>query len=74
MWLIYKPVDVTIDDDITRIFHVFEMQIGMNQSDHRILALQQLERPENFRGERGFEPRPLLLLNPSVSDGFPIDE
>ena len=60
--IIYKPVDVEIDDDITGIFHVFEMQIGINQSDHRILALKQLERPANLRGERGFEPRALLLL------------
>ena len=28
MWVDYKPVDVEIDDDITRIFHVSEMQIG----------------------------------------------
>ena len=27
MWVDYKPVDVEIDDDITRIFHVSEMQI-----------------------------------------------
>ena len=42
-----------LDDDNTGIFHVFEMQIGMNEFDHRILALleQQRERPE-----RGFEP------------------
>ena len=32
-----KPVDVEIDDDNTRI--VFEMRIGMNEFDHRILAL-----------------------------------
>ena len=28
MWVDYKPVDVEIDDDITRSFHVSEMQIG----------------------------------------------
>ena len=48
----------TLDDDNTGIFHVFEMRIGMNEFDHRILALleQQRERPEKFRPERGFEP------------------
>ena len=39
MWVDYKPVDVEIDDDNTGIFHVFEMRIGMNEFDHRILAL-----------------------------------
>ena len=36
---------------------VFEMQSGMNEFDHRILALlkQQRERPEKFRPERRFE-------------------
>ena len=58
----YPLIWQILNDDIAGIFLVFEVQIGMNQSDHRILALQQLERPENFRGERGFEPRPLLLL------------
>ena len=48
----------TPDDDNTGIFHVFEMRIGMNEFDPRILALleQQRERPEKFRPERGFEP------------------
>ena len=48
MWFDYKPVDVEIDDDDAGIFHIFEMQIGMNETDHRILALlrQQQERPE----------------------------
>ena len=32
-----------IDDDNTRIFHVFEMLIEMNEFDHRILALLQGE-------------------------------
>ena len=27
LWVDYKPVDVEIDDDNTRIFHVSEMQI-----------------------------------------------
>jgi len=31
MWVNYKPVDVEIDDDNTGIFHVFELQIGMNE-------------------------------------------
>ena len=37
-----------LDDDNTRISHVFEMRIGMNEFDHRILALlkQHRERPE----------------------------
>ena len=30
MWVDYEPVDVEIDDDNTRIFHVFEMRVGMN--------------------------------------------
>ena len=33
-----------LDDDITGIFHVFEMQIGMNEFDHRILALLEYQR------------------------------
>ena len=38
-------------DDNTGISYVFEMRIGMNDFDHRILALlkQQRERPEKFR-------------------------
>ena len=40
MWVDYKPVDVEIDDDNLRIFHVFEMQIGMNEFYHCILAVQ----------------------------------
>ena len=31
MWVNYKPVDVEIYDDNTGIFHVFELQIGMNE-------------------------------------------
>ena len=38
MWVDYKPVDVEIDDDNTRIFHVFEMRIGMNEFGHRIFS------------------------------------
>ena len=36
------------DDDNTGIFHVFEMRVGMNEFDHRVLALlkRQRERPE----------------------------
>lgn len=37
------------------------MRVGMNEFDHRnVLAQlkQQRERPEKFRPERGFEPRP----------------
>ena len=47
-----------LDDDNTAIIHVFEMRIGMNEFDYRILALleQHLERPETFRPERGFKP------------------
>ena len=35
-----------MDDDITRIFHVFEMQVGINEIYHGILALlkQQLKK------------------------------
>ena len=32
----YEPLDVEIDDDSTGIFHVFEMQIRVNDIDHRI--------------------------------------
>ena len=39
MWVGYKPVDVEIDDNNTGIFHVFEMQIEMNEFDHCILVL-----------------------------------
>ena len=51
-------VSKSIFDDNARIFHVFEMWIGMNEFYHRILALleQQRERPKKFRPERGFEP------------------
>ena len=54
MWIGYNPVDVEIDDDNARIFHVFEIKIGMNEFDHRILALlkQQRERPESFVSNR----------------------
>ena len=34
MWVDYKPVDVEVDDN-TRIFHVFELRIEMNEFDHR---------------------------------------
>ena len=36
----YKTI-IIIDDGNTEIFHVFEMRIGMNEFDHRILALLQ---------------------------------
>ena len=42
--------------------HVLEPQTGMNADDHRsFLALlkQQQERPEKFRPEWEFKPRPL---------------
>ena len=55
MWV----VDVEIDYDNTRIFHVFKMWIGMNEIDHLMLALlnkQHREMPEKFRPEWGFEP------------------
>ena len=39
MWVDYKPVDVEIGDYNKGIFHVFEMRIGMNEFDHRILVL-----------------------------------
>ena len=40
---------ICIDDDNIGIFHVFEMRIGINEFDHRILSLlkQQRETPEN---------------------------
>ena len=40
-------------DDNSGVFHVLEMRIGMNEFDHRLLALlkQHRERPE-----RAFEP------------------
>ena len=31
MWVNYKPIDAEIDDDKTRIFHVFEMWIGLDR-------------------------------------------
>ena len=40
MWVDYEPVNMEIDDDNLRIFHVFEMQIEMNEFYHRILAVQ----------------------------------
>ena len=45
------PTCIRVDNDNTRI--EFEMRIGMNEFDHRIVALlkQKQERPE-----RGFEP------------------
>ena len=33
MWVSYKPIDVELDDDNTEIFHLFKMQIAMNESD-----------------------------------------
>ena len=43
---------------IQEFFEVFEMQIGMNEFGHHILALlkQQRERPEKIRPEWGFKP------------------
>ena len=43
---------------IISFFYVFEMWIGMNEFDHRILALlkQQRERPEKFKPDWGFKP------------------
>ena len=38
-WVDCKPEDVEIVDDSEGIFHVFQMRIGMNEFDHRILAL-----------------------------------
>ena len=32
----YELVDVEASDDNTRIFHVFEMRIGINEFDQRI--------------------------------------
>ena len=40
MWVDYEPVDMEIDYDNLRIFHVFEMQIAMNEFYHRTLAVQ----------------------------------
>ena len=50
-------VNVEIDEDNTRVFHVFEMWIGKNEFDHGILALfkNQREGPEKFRPEWRFE-------------------
>ena len=57
---LFNKQQVNDDIDNTGIFLVFEMQIGMDEFDHRILALlkQQRQRPEKFRPERGFELRP----------------
>ena len=41
-----KSIITKTDDDNIEIFHEFEMQIAMNEFDHRILALQ--EKPEKF--------------------------
>ena len=35
MWVDYMPVDVEVDHDNTRIFHIFELRIGINEFDHR---------------------------------------
>jgi len=35
-WEEWHPLDVEIDDDSTGIFHVFEMQIRINDIDHHI--------------------------------------
>ena len=40
MWVNYKPVDMDIDDDNKGIFHVFEMQIGMNEFHHSMMLNQ----------------------------------
>ena len=67
-WCILWAAEIAIfaskfnfDDVNTRIFLGFEMQIGMNEFDHRILSLpkQQREMPEKFWPERGYEPWPL---------------
>ena len=46
-----------LDDDNTRIL-LFEMRIGMNEFDHRILGLlrQERERPENSGLNRNSNP------------------
>ena len=51
-------------DDNTGIFHVFEMRIGMNEFDHRILAVpkQQRQRPENLKREN----EQVMYLFPTV--------
>ena len=43
MRVCYKPVHVEIDDDNTRIFHVFEMRIGMNEFDHSNLPFKYMK-------------------------------
>ena len=40
MWVNYKPVDEDIGDDNKGIFHVFEMQIGMNEFHHSMMLNQ----------------------------------
>ena len=54
IWVDYKPVNVEIDDDNTGIVRVFEIRIGMNEFDHRMMIFfflvlfnQQRQRPEN---------------------------
>ena len=46
--LIKHSIEFMLDDDSTGIFHESKMRIGINEFDHRILALpkQQRERPE----------------------------
>ena len=44
-----------LDDDNTSIFHVSEMQIGLNEFDHGILGLLKQARPKKIKPEGGFE-------------------
>ena len=39
IWVDYKPVNVEIDDDNTGIVRVFEIRIGMNEFDHRMMII-----------------------------------
>ena len=43
----YKLVDVEASDDNTRIFHVFEMRIGINEFDQRIFFKTHFKYMEN---------------------------
>ena len=50
------PANGLLDDDNTSIFHVSEMQIGLNEFDHGILGLLKQAKPKKIKPEGGFEP------------------
>lgn len=63
MWSDSKLVDVEIDDNNTGIYHVFEMQRGMNEFDHRIFFLLLFTTQNGFWFSIGFC---LLFFIPAI--------